>query len=97
MLPKELLPKRVADELESVRPNIGEDLVAHLRVAGKQHEFPNDIIGGYSERGRFGVVSLLVPELLGVSDETHDIPQERQHQGRPWCCGFLLQVFDLLD
>lgn len=92
MLTKELLPEWMADELESIRPYISEDLVASFRASDKNHELSDYVIGGNSKRRGFSIFSLDIPEFGWVSDERDYIAQKWRDEGGTREAGFLPQV-----
>lgn len=68
MLAEELFPKRVTDKVESVRTDIGKDLVGEVSGVDIENEFTDDVVSREAMSGRLSRSGLEVPEFSGVGD-----------------------------
>ncbi|KAF8714314.1 hypothetical protein HU200_027778 [Digitaria exilis] len=79
---EELLAERVADEVERVGADVGEDAVGELRVADEDDEPPHEEVGGEPGAGLLGARRLRVPERRRVADHVGDAAEEGDDEGR---------------
>lgn len=76
---EELLAEGVADEVEGIRTDIGEDFVREVGGADEEDEFADEEVGG--EAGGFGGPGLVEPELCGVEDHGDGGAEEGDDEG----------------
>ncbi|KQK03272.2 hypothetical protein BRADI_2g06775v3, partial [Brachypodium distachyon] len=93
---EELLPERVADEVEGVGPDVGEHAVGQLRVADEDDEAADEEVGGEPGAGLASPRRLRVPEPGRVADHARHAAEERHHERRAWQGALLAVVGELL-